>query len=100
MTSSPLYYYMTALSKSNASLISHILQIHSVVTVELEGDSCFELYCNSRNDIIISLLTTEIEKMLERDEESSSGSLDSLVFLHGSVYFIDTRYSTSLDKCM
>lgn len=96
MSSSPLYYYMTALSKSNASLIAHILQIHSVATVDLEGDSCFELYCNSRSDIIISLLTTEIERILEKDEESTN-SLDSLVFFQLLVHLIDTRDSSSLD---
>ena len=63
---------MTALSKSNTTLISHILQIHSGTTTELENDSCFDLYCDVRNDLVLNLFNQEVEHILAKEDSLES----------------------------
>lgn len=59
---------MTALSKSNTLLISHILQIHSGVVTEFQTDSCFDVYCDGRNEVITPLLLVEVESLLSKED--------------------------------
>lgn len=59
---------MTALSKSNANLISHILEIHSGVATEFQTDSCFDVYCDGRNEVITPLLIVEVENILSKED--------------------------------
>ena len=63
---------MTALSKSNATLISHILQIHSGTTTELDSDSCFDLYCDVRTDLVLLLFNQELEHILAKEDSFES----------------------------
>ena len=87
ISTSPLYYYMTALSKSNILLISHILQIHSGVVNEFQTDSCFDVYCDGRNEVISPLLLVEVENILSKED-----SLENRVCSYESFFsYIDTR---------
>ena len=64
VSSSPLYYYISALSRGNAQLIAHILQIHHGVSNELTGDSCFDLFAATRERLIKPLFLDEITAFL------------------------------------
>ena len=44
------------------------MEIHSGVVIELSGDSCFELYCSTRESLVLDLLTAEMEEILSSDD--------------------------------
>ena len=71
MSSSPLYYFFSALSRGNAGVINHILQIHSGA-FEPKKDSCFSLYCEARYDLMKDLFLKEIGQILENGESFES----------------------------
>ena len=80
LPSCPLYYYMTALSRGNTQLISHIMEVHAGTVSELSGSSCFELYCSTRESLIEPLVTAELEAYLNGEETLESRIRSAILF--------------------